>query len=462
MILPPCFCRGAVYPSSVVKAALFVLFAWIFAGFSPVASAQANKAPAEYELSVVTDRPDALYKKGETVTFQVALQHNQQPAGDETVMWTISKDGVAPIETGKLKLVGGNGTLTGKLDEPGFLHCEVTFQKEKTTSKAVAGAGVDLAELKPSLPVPDDFDAYWDAKKKELAKVPLNAKLTPVTPPPNRDGVETFQYQADSIGAPSTGYYGRPIGAKPKSLPALLFVPGAGVRSANLDSVAGWAKAGMILIDMNAHGIPDGQSKEFYAGLDAGELKDYRVRGRESRDTYYFQGVYFRILQALKFLREQPEWDGKTLILAGVSQGGGLALAGAGLDPNVTMVIAFVPGLCDHSGPVVGRIAGWPKVVPKGPDGKPDPAALETMRYYDSANFATRIKAPAHVEVGFQDVICPPTSAYVAYNNIPGKKEIVNDPTHGHDLGPRVWSDMRKLVLAHIEEQNASATPKTP
>jgi cephalosporin-C deacetylase-like acetyl esterase len=102
---------------------------------------------------------------------------------------------------------------------------------------------------------------------------------------------------------------------------------------------------------------------------------------------------------------------------------------------------------------VAGRIAGWPKVVPKGPDGKPDPAALETMRYYDSVNFATRVKAPAHVEVGFQDVICPPTSAYAAYNSIPGKKEMVNDPTHGHDLGPRVWSDMRKLVLAHIAEQ---------
>lgn len=418
------------------------------------ASSSDGKTPAEYIVSVATDRADALYRKGETVTFNIDLQHNQQPAADESVNWVISKDGVAPIEKGKVKLVDGKASITGKLDEPGFLQCTVSFQKEKTDIKALAGAGIDLADIKPSLPVPDDFDAFWAAKKKELGEIPLNAKLTPVPLPPNRDGVETFAFQADSIGAPSTGYYARPISAKPKSLPALLFVPGAGVRSANLDSVAGWAKAGMILIDMNAHGIPNGETKEFYAGLDSGELKDYRTRGRESRDTYYFMGVYFRVLQALEFLTQQPEWDGKTLVLAGVSQGGGLALAGAGLDPRVSYMISFVPGLSDHSGGVVDRVAGWPKVVPKGADGKPDPKVIEAMRYYDSANFATRIKAPSHVEVGFLDVTCPPTAGYVAYNNIPGKKEIVNDVDHGHDLGPRVWSDMRKLVLAHIEEQN--------
>lgn len=420
------------------------------------ASSSDGKTPAEYVVSVATDRADALYKKGETVTFNIDLQHNQQPAADESVNWVISKDGVEPIEKGKVKLVDGKASITGKLDEPGFLQCTVSFQKEKTDIKALAGAGVDLADIKPSLPVPDDFEAFWAAKKKELAAIPYNAKLTSVPPSANRDGVETFDFQVDSIGAPSTGYYARPIGAAPKSLPALLFVPGAGVRSANLDGVAGWAKAGMIVADMNAHGIPNGETKEFYGGLDSGELKDYRTRGRESRDTYYFMGVYFRVLQALEFLTRQPEWDGKTLVIAGVSQGGGLALAGAGLDPRVTYMVSFVPGLSDHSGGVANRVAGWPKVVPKGAEGKPDPAVIEAMRYYDSANFATLIKAPSHVEVGFLDVTCPPTAGYVAYNNIPGKKEIVNDVDHGHDLGPRVWSDMRKLVLAHIEDQKAN------
>ena len=364
MITPLFFLRAQTrHTPWQAAAALLSLLLAICADSSRAATSWDGKTPTEYVLSVFPDRPDAIYKKGETVTFQIDLQHNQQPATEGSVDWKISKDEATPIQTGTVKLENGKATIPGKLDEPGILHCEVTYKHDKTPYKAIAGAGFDLTEIKPSLPVPEDFDDFWAAKKKEIAAVPLNGKLTPVPLPPNRDGVETFAYQADSIGCPSTGFYGRPLGAKPKSLPAVIFLPGAGVRSANLDAAASWAKSGMLLLDLNAHAIPNGESKEFYAGIDAGELKDYRTRGRESRDTYYFLGVYYRILQAIRFLTEQPEWDGKTLIVAGVSQGGGLSIAAAALDPRVSYMIAFVPGLCDHSGMLANRIAGWPKAV---------------------------------------------------------------------------------------------------
>ena len=422
-----------------------------------------GKAPVEYVLSVTTDRPDAIYHQGEPVTFNILLEDNKQPATAGEVTWTISKDSVPPIETGSATLAEGKAAVTGSLTEPGFLRCEVTFKHDKDKFTAVGAAAIDPLEIKPSLPAPDDFDAFWAEKKKELAAVPINAKLTPVPLPPNRTGVELFEYQADSIGAPSVGYYGRPAGAKPKSLPAVLFVPGAGVRSANLDAAAGWSKSGMLFIDLNAHGIPDGKPKEFYAALDSGELKDYRTRGRESRDTYYFLGVYFRVLRALDFLTSQPEWDGKTLILSGVSQGGGLALAGAALDPRVTYMIAFVPGLSDHTGMLVNRIAGWPKLIPKGPDGKPDPKVMEVARYFDNVNFASRVKVPGHFAVGFLDTTCPPTCTYAVYNNFAGKKDIVNYPNNGHDLGFQIWNDMRKVILAVIAGgPEAKATTVAP
>ena len=419
------------------------------------ASSWDGKAPVDYVLSVDTDHADALYHQGETVTFKVQLQHEQKPAATEEVEWTLSMDGVAPITTGKVTLKDGAAMLTGSLKQPGFLQCKVSFKDAKTTITALAAAGVDLTQLKPSMPAPSDFDAFWAAQKKRLAAVPMNTKLIPVTPPANRTGVETFSFQVDSIGAPSTGFYGRPIGGKPKSLPAVLFVPGAGVRSANLDGMAGWAKSGLLVAEINAHGIPNGETSQFYGALDAGELKDYRTRGRESRDTYYFQGVYFRMLRALEFLTEQPEWDGKTLIILGGSQGGGLSLAGAALEPRVSFIVSNVPGLTDHTGMVAGRIAGWPKAIPKGADGKPDPKILEALRYYDGVNFAARIKVPVHMEVGFIDVICPATCSYVAYNNLTCKKEMVNHIDRGHDIGPQIWNDMRKLTLAHAAEMQA-------
>src|SRR5204862_8291650 len=104
---------------------------------------------------------------------------------------------------------------------------------EGTKLTATAGAGVSPTEIKPSAPAPADFEAFWAAKKKELAAVPINARLTPAKS--SREGVEVFDLQADCIGAPVSGYFARPVGAKLRSLPAIRTVHGAGVSSSNLN-----------------------------------------------------------------------------------------------------------------------------------------------------------------------------------------------------------------------------------
>ncbi|MEO7933398.1 MAG: acetylxylan esterase [Chthoniobacterales bacterium] len=423
------------------------------------ATSSDGKVPVEYIISVYTDRPEALYHQKEQVTFNIDLQHNSLPANEDVVDWVLTKDGLPLGQQGQIPLKNGKASITGTLEEPGFLQCKVTYKNGKTVVSALAAAGFDLTEIKPSLPVPADFDSFWADQKKKLASVPLKATTTPVPLPPHRDGVEVFEFSADCIGAPSTGYIGKPIGAKPKSLPALLFVPGAGVRSANLDGVAGWSKNGILVAEMNAHGILNGQPSAFYGGLDSGELKDYRTRGRDSRETYYFLGVYLRVLRAIDYLTSQPEWDGKTLIINGVSQGGGLGLMASALDPRVTFSFIAVPGLSDHSGGLLGRIAGWPKVAPILPDGKPDPKVIETLRYFDSANFATRVKTPIYFEVGFIDVICPPTCSYVDYNNLKCPKDIKNFPNFGHDLGPEIWARIKAKTLEHIASQSKATVP---
>ena len=72
-------------------------------------------------------------------------------------------------------------------------------------------------------------------------------------------GVAAFDLQADAVGAPVSGYCARPEGARPKSLPIILTVHGAGVRSSSLGGTAGWAKRGFLALDINAHGIPNGK-----------------------------------------------------------------------------------------------------------------------------------------------------------------------------------------------------------
>ncbi len=398
-------------------------------------------------LTVAAERPDALYRRGEVVTFLVRLQHDGKPVESGEFDWTVSKDGVDPTKSGHARIEGGLAKVTASLDEPGFLQCRATAQVGETKIAGVAGAGVSPTEIKPSAAAPADFDAFWAGKKKLLAAVPVNARLTPAKSP--REGIEVFDVQADSVGAPISGYFARPTGAKPRSLPIILTVHGAGVTSSNLGGAAGWAKEGALAMDMNAHGIPNGRDKAFYDALAAGDLKDYRTRGRESRETIYFLGMLLRLVRAIDFLTAQPEWDGRTVVVSGSSQGGFQAIAAAGLDSRVSFFVAGVPAGCDHTGALAGRIAGWPKFIATK-ETTPPAEVVAAVKYFDCVNFAARAKAPGFFTVGFIDTTCPPSSVYAAYDALKSPKEIFNDITSPHTNTPAASAAMRAAVLRHF------------
>jgi len=395
--------------------------------------------------TVRADHENALYQTGETATFTVTLGEGSTIAPDAELFWTMSKDGVDPKTSGKVKLQGGKATLTGKLDEPGFLLCRVTAEADGKGAAGAWGVGYSPERIGRSMPFPQEFDAFWKDQLDKLAAVPQNPALTPVegVKEPN---VEAFDTRVDCVGVKVSGYFARPKGAQPKSLPIILTLHGAGVRSAGLGGTTNLASQGMLAMDINAHGIDNGKDEAFYKALSDGELRDYRAIGRDSREKGYFVNMFLRAKRALDFLCAQPEWDGKTVIVSGGSQGGFQAFAAAALDDRVTVMVAMVPAGCDHSGMLANRIAGWPKMVPVT-DGRPDPAILEASRYVDNVNFATRCKAKvAIVSTGFVDGVCPPTSVYAAYNELPVKdKTMINIPGAGHTVPDSVNKQAREL-----------------
>ena len=420
--------------------------------------AVATRAPAEtnfkpgVQIQMVTDRPAALYDVGEPVIFQVALRPAEGAAGPRPVHFVLSHDGLDPLATGTLVATGNSLSITGQLAAPGFLRCQVTGTgSDQKVVTALATAGIDPLQIQPSRPVPDDFDNFWSDQKQKLAEVPLAPVVTPVKSP--QPDLDCFDVQVRCLGgAPVSGYLARPKGARPKSLPAILSVHGAGVRSANLAAAVKDASYGALGLDINAHGIPNGQPNAFYEELTRGRLANYRHDGRESRDTYYFRGMYLRLVRALEFLKAQPEWDGHTLIVHGASQGGGQSLVAAGLDPQVTAIIAHIPAMCEHT----GRICGWPKLVPFGTDGKPNPQIAEVARYYDAMNFATRTSAEALVTVGFIDDTSRPTTVYAAYNNLKGPKRILNQPLMTHAVLPECAKAEADWIQSHIRKTRPS------
>src|SRR6187401_3564017 len=101
----------------------------------------ADTATKPPQLLAAADRADAIYNRGDVVTFNVRLEDGGKPIEAGEVEWTLSKDGVAPTRTGRARVQRGQATVTGSLDEPGFLQCRVTYQVGETKLIALAGAG---------------------------------------------------------------------------------------------------------------------------------------------------------------------------------------------------------------------------------------------------------------------------------------------------------------------------------
>jgi len=395
-------------------------------------------------LRISPDKADAIYEVGEQVTFTIDLD-----GATGQINYTLTEDGMNVIRSGKLKPDGKPMKVTGKLSRPGFLRCTVTFtQKGAKPIRKLAAAAIAPLDIGTSLPVPDDFDEFWKRQKAALAKVPMKSTLTEV----KGQRVPAFDVQIACLGEPVSGYFAKPKDAKAKSLPIILWVHGAGVRSSSLGNAVTGASKGMLSMDINAHGLPNGKPAQFYKDVNAGRLRGYRHAGRENRETVYFKNMCLRLVRAIDFLTAQPEWDGRTVAVVGHSQGGLQALVAGGLDPRVTFIGSGVPAGCDHSGNAADRIAGWPKIVPLV-DGKPDPQILQATRYIDAVNFASRCQAEAIMSVGFIDTTCPATSCYAAYNQLPGKKQVINEPTMGHSAPAHIKNAFLAAVLKHAQRK---------
>ncbi len=433
-----------------------------------VASAATDVPPGSeqdgWRIAVRCDRENGLYAAGDPILFTLEVTRDGKPTEQPvTADYTILLNGKQEIEHKTLTLDAGVATVRTQRSEPGCLILAAACRPtDAVTIKAEAGAAVDYEKLAPSLPMPDDFDAFWAAQKQRLAETPMNVQWTRVEAPDVSwaADVECFEVRADvpKPWAAMTGYFARPKDAKARSCPAWISFHGAGARSANLATVAGRAKHyGMLGMEINAHGLPNGRPEQFYKDQLEGDLKDYSFRGNDRRDTCYFLGMYLRLARAVEFLCAQDAWDGRTVIASGSSQGGAQALVAAGLDSRVTLVSAGVPALCDLAGPAAGRASGWPLGLRNLSDDQ-----MQTMRYFDVCHFAARTRATAVVRIGLVDRTCWAAGTLAMVNQLKGEKHLTTSPLSGH-----MWSSpgayaQAEAAFKEVLARNRQSQPPTP
>jgi cephalosporin-C deacetylase-like acetyl esterase len=393
--------------------------------FGVLVALLASSLTARAEIEIVPEKLGGIYEINEPIRYTI----RDTEGTPFTAHYEFKRGQIATIAQGDL-VGNGSATLTieTKLDAPGTVLLEIKVKSgEQPERKLLRGAAVAPERIKPVAPAPADFDTFWASKIKELQSVPMNAAFEPAPPTTQPTTqplpVDFYKITLDNIrGTKIRGQLARPQSGD--KFPALLIVQWAGIYPLEKAWATDRAKDGWLTLNINPHDLPIDEPKEFYKAQNDGALKNYWAIGNDDRDASYFLRMYLSCYRAADYLASRPDWDGKTLVVMGTSQGGLQTLMIAGLHPKITAAIANVPAGCDFLGPEAGRNAGWPQWLSHG-EGK-DPQKVRTAaQYYDVVNFASRIKCPVYLSLGLIDQTCPPEGIFVAANQITSKKKVL-------------------------------------
>lgn len=305
-----------------------------------------------------------------------------------------------------------------------------------------------LADYRSAQTEPADFDAFWDETIAAARAAASVARIEPVD-----SGLSTLEV----FDVTFSGWDGQPVKAwlrVPKGatgpLPAVVeFVGYGGGRGHFLDNLL-WASAGFAHFQMDTRG----QGSSWSVGAtadDAGsgpQRPGMMTRGIDSRESYYYRRLFTDAVRAVDTVRGLPLVDASRVSVFGKSQGGGIALAAAGLVPGLAGVAPCVPFLCDFPRATVITDAYPYKEIGDFLAVHRDKAELvaSVLPYFDGVNFARRASAPALFSAAQMDATCPPSTVFGAYNVYAGEKSMSLWTYNGHE-GGGIVDDERAIAF---------------
>lgn len=300
-----------------------------------------------------------------------------------------------------------------------------------------------LIDFAPVVEEPADFDAFWAATLAES-----RAAAGQVTV-----GERFGEFRLiDVRDVTFPGFGGHPIKAwlstpadASHDLPCIVEIAGyGGGRGLAVEHTA-WPAAGYahLFIDTRGQGSTWGSGGDTAdpVGSDPA-LPGSMTRGVLNPSTYYYRRVFTDAVRAVDAARTLPGIDAQKVAFKGISQGGGVAIAVAGLVPDLLAVMPDVPFLCNFARAV--SITDEPPYSELrqylATHRDVQERVFRTLSYVDGVNHAKRAHAPAMWSVALMDPICPPSTVYSAYNRYGelaggAPKAIEVYPFNGHEGG---------------------------
>ncbi|MFG1677501.1 acetylxylan esterase [Micromonospora sp. NPDC049282] len=300
----------------------------------------------------------------------------------------------------------------------------------------------------PTVVEPADFDQFWRATLAVAAGTPALVDVRPE--PTDLRLVDVWDVTfAGYDGEPVRAWYTRPAG-RSTPLPAVVEYAGYGRGRGLPGERLTWPVAGYahLLVDNR------GQAGLFGRGdtpdpHDAPGGPSPATRGILAPDSYHYRRLITDAVRAVDAVRALPGVDTTRVAAVGNSQGGGLALAVAGLVDGLAALLVTAPFLCDVQRAVelteaspYGEIARYLAVHREAEE-----AVRRTLSYVDGVTFARRATAPAHFGIGLRDDVCPPSTGFAAYNQYGAAagdrsatpaREMHTYPFNGHEGGEAV------------------------
>lgn len=398
-------------------------------------------------VTVEPDHQDWNYKVGETAKFTVEVRRSGTLVDNVQIDYQAGPEMYQDVKK-TVTLKDGTLKLSGKMAQPGFYRVDVTAHVDGKDYKGACAAAFSPEQLKPSTVMPADFKSFWENAIKEARYTSLEPTKRLLSERCTKD-VNVYEVSFQNVRWNSRTYAILCVPAKEGRYPALLRVPGAGVRPYGGDV---WtASQGVITLEIGIHGIPVTMEQKVYDDLANGALSGYWNYGMDDRDQSYYKRVVLGCIRAIDYIEQFTPWNGKQLGVTGSSQGGFLSLATAGLDRRVTCYAPVHAALCDHTNSLQGKACGWPHYFYYN-KGKGQEKQIEASRYYDGVNFARLItdQQRGWFSFGYCDDVVPPTTAWATYNTVTGPKEISPYQATWHFWFQEQWDEWEAWLLKEL------------
>ncbi len=284
-------------------------------------------------------------------------------------------------------------------------------------------------------PRPSDFDTYWDQALQEMHALEARGELVPASF--QSSFAECFHLFFRGVGnAQIHAKYLRPRKGAKKH-PALLIFHGYSGNSGEWQDKLAYVAQGFSVAALDVRG--QGGLSEDPGGVKGNTHTGQIIRGLDdSPEKLFFRQVFLDAAQLAAIVCNMPEVDPTHVCAMGMSQGGGLTLACAALEPRIWRLAPMCPFLCDYK-----RVWQMDLAVDSYAELKTyfrlfDPChereqeIFTRLGYIDCQHLAERIQGETLMAIGLMDEICPPSSQFAAYNKIKAKRARVlyHDYTH--------------------------------